>query len=263
MNQRVAILIAAVSAAAVSFFFVASTPPANFPEPTSHSSTPVESPQATGSLEATTSTVWTPKSGGTETALRSPPKGSSKALSATERDKRIELWKEKATKANAYAEKMQRYRPESAFKKFDPAYTKEDAIKWQEQAQKNYKAQGQLRTLPQEKQKEYGLKMKALYDEIDAHPEKVNLYVKLSRVQQEAQLNELAIKTLGDALEVEPNNTQALLERAKIYHAFGYRRQAEIHYEKILKVDPDNRIAKTSLDDVKRRFIYHPGDPAR
>ncbi len=55
-------------------------------------------------------------------------------------------------------------------------------------------------------------------------------------------------------LEAQPDNAAALLTIGKIYLSLGRYGQAEHYYEQLVQMKPSNRLAKRTLDQIRRRL---------
>ncbi len=71
---------------------------------------------------------------------------------------------------------------------------------------------------------------------------------------------EALIKEFTLYIDNEPNNTVLLEKRAKFHEKFQQYGKAINDYQRILKIDPDNKSAKTQIDLLKTILRYSNTD---
>jgi len=130
--------------------------------------------------------------------------------------------------------------------------------KWYDQAQVHMTREGYLHTLPAADQDRYMSQVQSLRREIEEGGDKPESYLKLAKLHEEVHMDSAVSDTLYTAMQKFPENPRVLMARASYFHRYGYRRQAEDMYKRLLEIAPENTVAKEALQQVENTLDYLP-----
>jgi len=207
--------------------------------------------------------VVSPSSGSTEKARAGrETKQPGSSMKRTNKEK-LEAWKQVTAKHrdSIKARRIDTREKSQAIPKEKQRKLSEEQIRfWDARAEAIYAKRGFLHTLPADEQERITGKIRSLQHDLDYYPDSPNLYIELTEVLKEAQIPTNAYLTINYAAQKFPNDPQVQMTRAKLYHAYGYRAEAEQAYGRVLELTPGNKEAEGLLTKVKEEYTtYHSG----